>query len=161
MEAAREEEEEEGDEPVERVPVFRRRVVLHRRRHETNERLMRFYFVDDPVYLPREFRRRYCMSKCLFLQIASDLEEGYTYFHQRYDCRGKLGFTPIQKCRAALRQLAYGSTVDSFDENFEMSARVLRESLAKFCKGVIDIYGPTFLRRPTSSDIQRLYDVYE
>nr|XP_043611708.1 uncharacterized protein LOC122583356 [Erigeron canadensis] len=93
--------------------------------------------------------------------VGRYLEENYMYFQQRYDACGKLGFTGIQKCIAALRQLAYGSTVDSFDENFEMSERVLRESLANFCEGVRSIYGSTFLRRPTSSDVQRLYDAHE
>ena len=132
--------------------IFRRRAVLQRRRVEAHERLMRFYFVDDPVFGPREFRRRYRMSKRLFLNITNDLEAQYTYFQQRYDARGKLGFSAIQKCTSALRQIAYGSSVDSFDENLEMAERTSRESLTNFCKGTyislsyfFELYGPIYL----------------
>jgi hypothetical protein len=134
MDAAKEDEEEEGGA---RDYVFRRRAVVQRRREEANERLNRFYFDAEPVYGPRDFRRRYRMSKRLFLMITNDLEEAYRYFQQKVDCRGRLGFTAIQKCTSALRQLAYGSSVDSFDENLEMSARVSRESLTHFCRGTI------------------------
>ena len=119
------------------APIFRRRAVLQRRRVEAHQRLMRFYFVEDPVFGPREFRRRYRMSRRLFLDIKNDLEAEYSFFQQRYDARGKIGFSAIQKCTSALRQIAYGSTVDSFDENLEMSDRTCRESLKAFCKGTI------------------------
>ena len=118
-------------------PVFRRRVTIVRRRQEANERLMRFYFVEEPVFNERMFRKRYRMHRPLFLKITGDLEQEYVYFQQRYDSAGKLGFTAIQKCTAALRQITYGSSVDSFDENLEMSERTMRESLAHFCKGTI------------------------
>ena len=139
------EEEENEEDDGGRQREFRRRSVVQRRREEANDRLMRFYFNDDPVFGPRDFRRRYRMSKRLFLMITSDLEEAYRYFQQRYDCRGRLGFTAIQKCTSALRQLAYGSTVDSFDENLEMSARTSRESLANFCRGTFLITFSIFI----------------
>nr|KAJ0207049.1 hypothetical protein LSAT_V11C500274670 [Lactuca sativa] len=50
---------------------------------------------------------RFRISRKLFLRIASDLERNYEFFQLRWDARGKRGFTTIQKCTAALRQLGY------------------------------------------------------
>ena len=117
-------------------PRFRRRVVLVRRRFEAQERLMRDYFVKEPTYNPRQFRRRFRMHKGLFLKICGDLETEYTFFQQRYDGAGKLGFSPIQKCTSAIRQLAFGVNSDLLDEYLHMSERTSRESLTHFCKGI-------------------------
>nr|XP_043638401.1 protein ALP1-like [Erigeron canadensis] len=139
----------------------RRRTVLERRRKEAYARLVRLYFAERPVFGARDFRWRYRMSKRLFLRITNDLEERYPYFQQRMDARGKLSFMLIHKTTSALRQLAYGCSVDLFDEHLEMSARTSRESLIYFCKGINELYGPTYLRRPTSMDLERIYDVHE
>nr|XP_043625904.1 protein ALP1-like [Erigeron canadensis] len=111
--------EDEEDEEDQLSP--RRRTVLERRREEAYARLVRLYFAERPVFGARDFRRRYRMSKRLFLKITNDLEERYPYFQQRMDARGKLGFMPIHKTTSALRQLAYGCSVDLFDEHLEMS----------------------------------------
>jgi len=126
-------------------PAFRRRVVLVRRRVEAQERLMRDYFVDEPTYNPRQFRRRFRMQKGLFLKICGDLETEYTYFQQRYDASGKLGFTAIQKCTSAVRQLAYGVNSDLLDEYLHMAERTSREALIHFCKGNFLTYVYYFL----------------
>nr|XP_043625751.1 uncharacterized protein LOC122597186 [Erigeron canadensis] len=151
--------EDEEDEEDQLSP--RRRTVLERRREEAYARLVRLYFAERPVFGVRDFRRRYRMSKRLFLRITNDLEESYPYFQQRMDVREKLGFMPIHKTISALRQLAYGCSVDLFDEHLEMSARTSRESLIYFCKCINEMYGPTYLRRPTSMDLERIYDVHE
>nr|XP_043639603.1 uncharacterized protein LOC122610701 [Erigeron canadensis] len=57
------------------------------------------------------------------------------------DARGKLGFMSIHKTTSALRQLAYGCSVNLFDEHLEMSARTSRESLINFCKVLIACTG--------------------
>nr|XP_043617354.1 uncharacterized protein LOC122589167 [Erigeron canadensis] len=83
------------------------------------------------------------------------------YFKQRVNAAGKLGFTALQKCTAAIRQLAYGVASDLLDEYLQMSERTAREALGHFCSGVIRLYGRTYLRRPTWTDFQRIYDVHE
>nr|XP_043618868.1 uncharacterized protein LOC122590756 [Erigeron canadensis] len=100
------------DEAPVRPPGFFRRTTLVRRRVGANDRLMRHYFSENPTYNERQFRRRFRMSKRLFLKISGDLEAEYPYFQQRYDAAGKLGFSAIQKCTSALRQLATGQTGD-------------------------------------------------
>jgi hypothetical protein len=44
------------------------------------------------------------------------LSETSPYFCQRYDTTGRVGLIVLQKCIAALRQLAYSMTVDIIDE---------------------------------------------
>ena len=97
------------------------------------------------------------MSKGLFLWIVDDLKNATVYFTQRWDARGRMGFTPLQKCTSAIRQLAYGIAADAFDEYLHMSERSSRETLQKFCKWVIKLYAKEYLRQPTFNDIQKLY----
>ncbi|XP_076927395.1 uncharacterized protein LOC143590946 [Bidens hawaiensis] len=42
-----------------------------------------------------------------------------------------------------------------------MYERTARESMCKFCKYVIKIYGNQYLRKPNLNDIQQLYEVHE
>ncbi|KAM0030285.1 hypothetical protein Hdeb2414_s0018g00535391 [Helianthus debilis subsp. tardiflorus] len=116
------EDNETDDQPI------RRRTRIMRDRAAGQQRLMQDYFGEEPVYDAKIFRRRFHMSKRLFTRITNDMEEDYDYFKQKYDARWYLGFTPLQKCTAAIRQLAYGTSVDSFDEYLRMSARTARES---------------------------------
>jgi hypothetical protein len=94
----------------------RKRSWTDRKREEGQERLMADYFAPNPIYSERQFRRRFRMSKALFIRIMDALSGWYAYFRQRPDALGKAGFTPHQKCTASLRQLCYGSGADSIDE---------------------------------------------
>nr|XP_043630272.1 uncharacterized protein LOC122601587 [Erigeron canadensis] len=136
------------------VPVDRDRIEAH-------ARLMRDYFADELRYNARLFRRRFHMSKKLFERIVRDLDARYPYFQTRYDRAGRRGFAGVQKRTSAIRQLAYGVNSDLFDEYLQMSERTSRGSCLNFCVGIREIYGARYLRRPTPSDLQRIYDVHE
>ncbi|KAI3508277.1 hypothetical protein L1887_23283 [Cichorium endivia] len=97
------------------------------------------------------------MQRHLFLRILTDVNNMSVYFRQRPDAAGSEGFTAIQKAAVAVRQLAYGGVSDSWDEYFQMSERTARESLEEFCRCVVYIYGPRYLRKPTFSDVQTIY----
>ena len=148
-------EEEEDEEEVNSHP--RRRQPIRRDRVSAHDRLMHHYFNDNCVYPPYFFRRRFRMHKPLFLRIVNDVTEMSPWFQQRPDALGNMGFSNIQKCAVAIRQLAYGSVSDSWDEYFQMSERVALESLDEFCRCVILRYGKRYLRKPTPSDVQSLY----
>ncbi|KAI3683838.1 hypothetical protein L1987_84353 [Smallanthus sonchifolius] len=136
-----------------------RRVQVMRDRKEANERIIRDYFSDTPMYNEKKFRIRFRMSRELFMRICGDLEREYQYFQQREDARRKLGFTSLQKCTCAVRQLAYGTASDSWDEYLKMYEKTARDTLHMFC--VINLYDKRYLRRPTFSDIQQIYEVRE
>ncbi|KAI3731120.1 hypothetical protein L1987_62303 [Smallanthus sonchifolius] len=73
----------------------------------------------------------------------------------------RLGFTALQKCTSAIRQLAYGKAADSMDEYLKMAEKTSRDSLFHFCEGIISLYGKKYLRKPTKGDIHKLYDAHE
>ncbi|GJU85385.1 hypothetical protein Tco_1292931 [Tanacetum coccineum] len=74
----------------------RRRTYVPREREEAEQRLIDDYFGNDeflPKYPEENFRRK-----------------------QRYDAVGRLSIGPILKCTSAIRQLAYDTAPDAFDE---------------------------------------------
>nr|GEX76692.1 putative nuclease HARBI1 [Tanacetum cinerariifolium] len=62
-----------------------------------------------------------------------------------------------QKTFRELRQLAYGCVPDSLDEYLQMGATTTRDSLRIFCKVIMNLYGEEFLRKPTYTDMEKLY----
>ncbi|KAJ0751828.1 putative harbinger transposase-derived protein [Helianthus annuus] len=137
-----------------------KRGYIERDRRGAHDRLMKDYFDEEPTYSNEMFRRRFRMSKRLFLRIVHDLEANYDFFKQKADARGELGFTGIQKCTSALRILAYGNTTDINDEYLKMGEKTTRDSLEHFCRGIIDVYGARYLRTPTWDDLQKIYEVH-
>ena len=79
------------------------------------------YFTNAPLHGDKVFRRRYRMSRKLFLRIMNSIREFDNYFKCKMDCTGKLGFTSIQKCTTAMRMLAYGAPSDSLDDYGRMA----------------------------------------
>nr|XP_043623053.1 uncharacterized protein LOC122594744 [Erigeron canadensis] len=124
------------------------RSVVERDRYGANERLMAAYFNENPKYSLKSFRRRFRMSKPMFMRIVNDIisypsrNPGAMPLHfkkmqdKQLDARGKPGFSTIQKCVCAIRQLAYGYNPDLLDEYLQMGEET---------------------SRPTPEDIQRLY----
>ncbi|XP_057788929.1 uncharacterized protein LOC131005845 [Salvia miltiorrhiza] len=137
------------------------RRYVQRDREGAHERLMRDYFDDNPTWGPNVFRRRFRMRKELFTRIVNALEAHNTWFQQRPDATGKKGFTPLQKCTNAIRQLAYGGPADHYDEYLRISETTGYECLRHFCRGVIEVFGGHYLRRPTVDDYQRLMEMHE
>ena len=94
----------------------RHRQYIRRDREGAHDRLYQEYFADNCNYPPNFFRRRYRMRRTLFLRIVHRLGEYSPYFTQRADALYRCGFSPLQKCTAALRLLAYGATADTIDD---------------------------------------------
>ncbi|XP_021771793.1 uncharacterized protein LOC110735927 [Chenopodium quinoa] len=67
----------------------------------------------------------------------------------------RLGASPLQKCTAAIRMLAYGCSADQV-EYLKLGASTTKECLGQFFDGVIAQFAIEYLRNPTSEDIQRL-----
>jgi hypothetical protein len=83
------------------------------------------------------------------------------YFTTRPDATGNFGFTSYQKCSAAIHMLAYGVAGDLIDEYLRMRETTCLESIYKFCKAVIAVFGTVYLREPTVEDTARLLSVNE
>ena len=56
------------------------------------------------------------MSQQLFIRIVIALSNHDEYFQMRYDVVGRMDLSPLQKCIATIRILAYGSPADCVDE---------------------------------------------
>ncbi|GJU45718.1 hypothetical protein Tco_1202984 [Tanacetum coccineum] len=117
-------------------PIRRRRYIyreLERRRKERLNR--RTNFGDDeyePKYPEETFRRMYRMSSTLFNKIVNDIlsydvqpiPEYFTYFSSRLPMSGISGrksIGPILKCTSAIRQMAYDTAPDAFDEYLQIA----------------------------------------
>ncbi|KAG2305248.1 hypothetical protein Bca52824_033899 [Brassica carinata] len=96
------------------------------------------------------------MSKALFMRIFHRLSTEVEYFAPTEDAAGRSGLSPIQKCTAAIRQLAYGSGADTVDEYVRLGETKARNCLHQFTTAIIDLFGDEYLRRPTSEDLERL-----
>ncbi|GKE37600.1 ALP1-like protein [Tanacetum coccineum] len=63
----------------------------------------------------------------------------------------------VNEYTSAIRHLAYGVNADFLDEYLQMSKRSSRVSLDHFCKSVMEMFGPKYLRKPTVTDVAKLY----
>ncbi|GJS67930.1 WAT1-related protein [Tanacetum coccineum] len=76
-------------------------------------------------------------------------------------CTGREGVFLLLKCTFAIHQLAYGLVPDVLDEYLQMSEKTSRLSLDHFCNSVMAIFGPEYLRKPTTTDVVKLYRHHE
>ncbi|XP_071700097.1 uncharacterized protein [Rutidosis leptorrhynchoides] len=160
---------EDDDDEVESERVPRSRIYIPRNREEAGENLLKDYFSDTPVFPPYKFKRRFRMRIELFLRISQgisnfdshDTPEHFRFFRERFDAIGRPTFTILQKMTSALRQLAYGTTADMFDEYLKMSEQTSILCLDNFCKCIITLYKERYMRSPNTYDVQRLYSKHE
>ncbi|XP_047337985.1 putative nuclease HARBI1 [Impatiens glandulifera] len=131
-------------------------IVINRDRENAHHRLYNDYFSDNPVYNEIMFRRRYRMSRSLFIRIVDAVKDHDRYFQQRWDNTSRLGLSPIQKITTAFRMLAYGVPADAIDEYIIIGESTVIESMKRFCRAMVEIFSEQYLRRPTSNDISRL-----
>ncbi|XP_066338381.1 uncharacterized protein [Miscanthus floridulus] len=140
---------------------FNPRKHIKRPREEAHQKLVNDYFSENPLYPYNIFRRRFRMSRPLFQRIVDALGQWSDYFTQRVDAVNRQGLSPLQKCTAAIRQLATGSCADELDEYLKIGETTAMEALKKFVKGVREVFGERYLRRPTMEDTERLLKLGE
>ncbi|XP_010230048.1 uncharacterized protein LOC104582294 [Brachypodium distachyon] len=114
------------------------------------------YFVDDPLHNDVIFRRRFRMSRKLFLKIAEYLREYDDYFKLKRDAVGTLGFTSIQKCTVSLRFFVYGIPADTQDDYLRMAESTAIDCMYRFCRAIVAVFEDQYLRTPTAEDTGRI-----
>ncbi|XP_071741572.1 uncharacterized protein [Rutidosis leptorrhynchoides] len=147
-------------EPVLRAP----RRYLYRDREGRAKALWNDYFSDTCTFPEDYFLRRYRMRKPLFLHICqgilnfsqTPIPEYFTYFHQRRDACGLLGFNIVHKVTSVIRQLAYVASAYLFYEYLHMGEQTSYDYLNKFCKWIFHLYATEYLRKSTAQDVQHL-----
>ncbi|XP_072147811.1 uncharacterized protein [Setaria viridis] len=137
------------------------RIYILRDREHAHEELVSQYFSEDPIYTDFMFRTRFRMRRSLFLRIVDALGKWSQYFTQRTDATNRKGLSPLIKCTAAMRMLAYGTPADSLDENLKIGKSTTLECLGIFAQGVIETFGPEFLRPPTVEETERILQFNE
>ncbi|GKD73191.1 serine/threonine-protein kinase STY17-like protein [Tanacetum coccineum] len=157
---------EEGEEISSRKKSFIKRAIAYiktrrqatqvsrnnitRDRAGAHERLVAAYFTDNLMYNEKRFRQTFRMARPLFNQIVNVVTAHSAYFQCNPDCAGREGISPLIKCTSAIRQLAYVVNASFLDEYMQISER-----------SVMEIYGHKFLRKPTVTDIEKLYQDHE
>ncbi|KAI4991978.1 hypothetical protein ZWY2020_040364 [Hordeum vulgare] len=143
-------------------PLFRGSILghvpaLNRNREIGHFLLWKDYFdTSNPLSKHKKFQRCFRMARHVFKRIREGVVGFDDYFECKEDAIGKIGFSSYQKCAAAIRMLAYGVRGDLIDEYVCMSESTCLESLYRFCKAVIAVFGPEYLREPTDADTTRL-----
>ncbi|XP_057745254.1 uncharacterized protein LOC130963124 [Arachis stenosperma] len=153
--------EDSEEEDIDRSPILITRRWINRDREAGHDRLFQDYFADEPVYNADIFRRRFRMRRDVFLRIVDALSNVYPYFHQRVDATGRRGLSPLQKCTAAIRMLAYGVAADAVDDYVRIGESTTIECLEKFVEGVISVFQDEYLRKPNPDDVHRLLQMAE
>ncbi|KAL7597307.1 hypothetical protein Lser_V15G28517 [Lactuca serriola] len=110
----------------------RTRAVINRDHQAAHDLLVHDYFADNCLYNDDSFERRFRLNKAIFLRISNALESRYDFFKQKPDARGRMNFSSIQKCAAALRYLGYGIAFDASDECLKVSERTAVECVDWF-----------------------------
>ena len=144
-------------EPKER----KKHIFIERNREDGHKKLWNDYFSETQTFPHNIFRRRFRMNKSLFLGIVHRLSQEFEYFQPREDAAGRSSLSPLQKCTAAIRQLAYGGGADTVDEYVRLGETTARKCLHHFTAGIIHLFGDQYLRRPTPEDLQRLLYIGE
>ena len=137
------------------------RIFIERNREEGQDHLWNDYFSETPTFPHNIFRRRFRMNKTLFLRIVHRLEQEVDYFKPSEDATGRSSLTALQKCTAAIRQLAYGGGADTVDEYVRLGETTARKCLHQFTNAIIHLFGDEYLRSPTPEDLQRLLYIGE
>ncbi|XP_019183666.1 PREDICTED: uncharacterized protein LOC109178499 [Ipomoea nil] len=140
------------------VPSHR---VIHRDRVDGDRRLWADYFSENPKYNETMFRRQFRMSRNLFLRIANAVEDHDNYFLQRRDRIGRLGLSTLQKVTATFQILAYGVPADATNEYIQIGESTAIESVKRFCRAIVEVFGELYLRAPDANDVARLLQIGE
>ncbi|XP_062193599.1 uncharacterized protein LOC133897015 [Phragmites australis] len=135
------------------VPGRRR---IERNRLEGHHRLFNDYFADHPVYPDYIFRRRVRMKRDLYLKIVQAVADHDPWFQQRRNVAGELGLSALQKVTAAFCMLACDAPVDSLDECLRLGEATIIESMRRFVRAVVGVFGDQYLRAPNEEDTARL-----
>ena len=96
------------------------------------------------------------MSRPLFLRIVNEVKQYDPYFIQTTYVVGALGLSLLQKITTAYRILTYGTPIDYMDEYIRIGESTVIQSLRRFVKAVIAMFGDHYLRSPNNIDIARL-----
>ncbi|XP_073051193.1 uncharacterized protein [Primulina eburnea] len=134
-------------------------VVIRCDREIADRNLFNDYFSENPRFHEGLFRRRFRMSRNLFLCIIDAVKNHDSYFIQQSDGLGRLGLSTNQKTTAAIRLLAYDLPADATDEYIKIGESTAIKCLQHFCRAVVEVFANQYLRSPNANDVARLLHI--
>ncbi|XP_042400159.1 uncharacterized protein LOC121989924 [Zingiber officinale] len=135
--------------------------MINCNREAADRNLFNDYFTENALYNDAMFRRRFRMGRNLFMRICDAVTNHDNYFIQRRDGLGRLGLPSLQKITAAFRILAYGVPADATDEYIKIGESTAIESVKRFCRAIVEVFGEQYLRSPNAHDVVRLLHIGE
>lgn len=99
------------------------------------------------------------MRRELFLQIVDKVTANNSFFRQRRNAAGRLGFSALHKCMVAIKMLVYGGPTDELDDHLKMGESIVLETLKEFVMAVIKVFGKEYLRPPTSEELEGILSI--
>ncbi|XP_042444071.1 uncharacterized protein LOC122029197 [Zingiber officinale] len=133
--------------------------VINCNREAADRNLFNDYFVENALYNDAMFRRRFQMGRNLFMRICDVVSNRDNYFIQRRDGLGRLGLSSLQKIIAAFRILTYGVPADATNEYIKIGESTAIESVKRFCRVVVEVFGGQYLRSLNVHDVARLLHI--
>ncbi|XP_073034852.1 uncharacterized protein [Primulina eburnea] len=134
-------------------------VVIRRDREIADRSLFNDYFSENPRFHEGLFRRRFRMSRNLFLHIIDAVKNHDSYFIQQNDGLRRLELSTNQKTTAAIRLLAYILLADAADEYIKIGESTAIKCLQHFCRAVVEVFANQYLRSPNAKDVARLLHI--
>ncbi|XP_008668743.1 uncharacterized protein [Zea mays] len=134
-------------------------IVKYRDRQGGHARMFQDYLADNSTFSLSDFRRRYRMSRDLFKRIMAAVQDHDDYFQLKFNAANIAGLSCFQKVTAVFRMLTYGVAADATDEYVRIGESTVIESLRRFVKAVIQVFGDEYLRSPNENDTARLLEL--
>ncbi|GJW88525.1 ALP1-like protein [Tanacetum coccineum] len=97
------------------------------------------------------------MHRPIFKWIVEEVTSYSSFFRDNIDCTGREGISSLLKCTSAIQQLTYDIVPEFLDKYLQMSYRTFHLALDHFCTSVMEIFRPEYLRKPTVTDVIKLY----
>jgi hypothetical protein len=94
-------------------------------------------------------------------EILDDLVTSDSYFSQKKDALGLVGFSPRQKSTLVLLMLAYGTSADQLEDLTRVSESTTLKNLQCFCNTIISRYGKEYLRALTKEYLEMILHLHE
>jgi Plant transposon protein len=125
-------------------------------------RIVKQYFgtAETPPLSSKSFIRRYRVPRQVFDRLFEKLSVLHDFL-RKPDAPGNMGIHPLQRITGSLRVLGYGYAYDAVDELIGIADSTMALTLLKFCKAVVNEFGPEYLRELNEGDMRRILAVNE